>query len=441
MRRALALLAGGLCACDPGGAQRATLDGFVRDALGVDAGPADVEPVDAAPVDAEPVDATTPDTAIPPDATPPDAAFSPDAIAPGPDAGPPPLDGERVVVVFEGAVALDDTTGFLLDPPLGPGEALFLEAKGAPNRLYQITGVDDATGPRIGEPAGGQTSRTSANPETATALLPNTDAPFEPDSPLGGELRVQVRALGGGDGLVDLRAFRVRRPAARLRVQVLVPPAAEFAGAADALVVFADALAERCTERFGLDVDVAVTTLAPAAPTELFVDAATGDLSGFSTLAAALPGALGPGLRLYLVDQIHDGPDRIGGLSGGLPAPAIPGQGAADVTAVRARLLPDFPEAVADAGSHELGHALGLWHTTEPFGDRADPIGDTPVCPAVCDTNGDGALFARECGGRAAGEAPCRGTADNFMFWTLGGDWQATDGQRRVVARHPVGTD
>jgi hypothetical protein len=435
--RRAALLGAWLCAC--GGGEHTSLDAATPDAGAHDARPEDATPLADSPsrlsdaslfADARPVDAGAPDAA-PPDAAVPDAE-PPDGAVP---------DGERVVVVFEGEVALDDMTPFTLAPPLGPEEALFLEARGAPDAVYQFTAVDDARGPRIGEPAGGAVSRTSANPETATALLPNTDAPFDAASALGGELRVQVRALGGGAGRVMLRALRVRRPAAALRVQVVVPSTAEFAGAADALVTFADALASRCTERFGVEVTVETTTLGPAAPTELFIESAAGDLGGFSTLAAALPEDLGPGLRLYLVDQIHDGVDRIGGLSGGLPAPASPGRGAAEVTAVRAKLLPDFPEAVADAGTHELGHALGLWHTTEPFGDRADPLEDTPTCPLVCDTNGDGALFARECGGRAEGEAPCRGTADNFMFWTLGGDWVATPGQRQVVRRHPAGTD
>lgn len=440
MRRGAALLGAWLAAC--GVPESARSDAAAADAAATDARGRDARPTDGVADRTDVVSDAAPEpdaVSIPPDAGPdaaPDARPASDAA---PDAARP--DGERVAVAFEGEVALDDTTRFMLTPPLGPGEALFLEARGAADGVYQFTAIDDASGPRVGEPAGATLSRTSANPETATALLPNTDAPFDAASAVGGELRVQVRALGGGAGRVTLRALRVRRPAARLDVQVVVPPAAAFAGAADALVTFADALAARCSERFGVEVTVETTALAPGAPAELFIESAAGDLSGFSTLAEALPDDLGPGLRLYLVDQIHDGVDRIGGLSGGLPAPASPGRGAADVTALRAKLLPDFPEAVADAGTHELGHALGLWHTTEPFGDRVDPISDTPVCPLVCDTNGDGALFARECGGRAEGEAPCRGTADNFMFWTLGGDWQATEGQRQVVRRHPIGTD
>lgn len=58
--------------------------------------------------------------------------------------------------------------------------------------------------------------------------------------------------------------------------------------------------------------------------------------------------------------------------------------------------------------AHEIGHQIGLFHTTEAEGGN-DPIDDTPDCTLDQDTDGDGELTAEECvdlDGR------------NFMFWT-----------------------
>lgn len=54
---------------------------------------------------------------------------------------------------------------------------------------------------------------------------------------------------------------------------------------------------------------------------------------------------------------------------------------------------------------HELGHFLGLFHTTENDGSVFEPLQDTPSC--TTDTNGDGVFEPSEC--LIAGE--------NIMFW------------------------
>lgn len=54
---------------------------------------------------------------------------------------------------------------------------------------------------------------------------------------------------------------------------------------------------------------------------------------------------------------------------------------------------------------HELGHFLGLFHTTETDGSVFEPLEDTPVCDT--DTNGDGFFEPSEC--------PIAG--ENIMFW------------------------
>jgi hypothetical protein len=64
---------------------------------------------------------------------------------------------------------------------------------------------------------------------------------------------------------------------------------------------------------------------------------------------------------------------------------------------------------VGDTITHEIGHSIGLFHTTEESGLFHDPIADTPECLPEHDTNGDGVLTVDECEDR---------DGYNFMFWT-----------------------
>lgn len=60
--------------------------------------------------------------------------------------------------------------------------------------------------------------------------------------------------------------------------------------------------------------------------------------------------------------------------------------------------------------AHEVGHYLGLFHTTEKSGNGFDPLSDTPECDrGVYDTDGDGAVSAAEC---SSADGP------NLMFWS-----------------------
>lgn len=82
--------------------------------------------------------------------------------------------------------------------------------------------------------------------------------------------------------------------------------------------------------------------------------------------------------------------------------------------------------------AHEVGHQLGLFHTTEAGGDSHDVIDDTPECrQGTYDSNGDGELTAEEC--EDADGA-------NFMFWTAGDSPQdgMTATQALVLNRSPL---
>ncbi len=61
--------------------------------------------------------------------------------------------------------------------------------------------------------------------------------------------------------------------------------------------------------------------------------------------------------------------------------------------------------------AHEIGHQLGLFHTTEDDGVEHDILDDTPFCGIENDTDGDGQVGAEEC-------ADFDG--HNVMFWVSG---------------------
>ena len=310
-------------------------------------------------------------------------------------------------------------------------DAVLLQARGEPGRLYRIIDVRGPDGVLVDE-TGDAPLRTSTNPEVATALLPNDDDPAHALVP--GEYRFRVQAEGPEAGL-EAEAWLVSGDGARLQIDLLLPPDTGRAVDDPAVEAMARALVGQLRAAFEVEADVQVLALRADAPAELDVD---GRLNGLAELARFAPAEGGGAVDVYLMDQVRVDGDAQGGLTGGLPAPLGMRGTAASVVAVRTPLLDDFPSAVADLVVHEVGHALGLYHTTEPFGDRHDPLADTPECPLACDANGDGVLLARECGARDSGAPPCRGASDNLMFWTLGGLRVSSEGQRGVVHRHPA---
>jgi hypothetical protein len=128
---------------------------------------------------------------------------------------------------------------------------------------------------------------------------------------------------------------------------------------------------------------------------------------------ATVPNAL----RVLLVDDFIGGFGTLG-FSTGIPGPiATPDTGASAVTLSldghRGRDGTLDTDLLGETIAHEVGHQLGLFHTTEAGGDSFDILADTPECPAGrFDSNGDGQVTARECGERDGA---------NFMFWVTAG--------------------
>ena len=66
-------------------------------------------------------------------------------------------------------------------------------------------------------------------------------------------------------------------------------------------------------------------------------------------------------------------------------------------------------QLLGETAAHEMGHQLGLFHTTEMGGTVFDILTDTPECSNSRDNDGDGKMSAEECEDYGA---------DNIMFWT-----------------------
>ncbi len=88
---------------------------------------------------------------------------------------------------------------------------------------------------------------------------------------------------------------------------------------------------------------------------------------------------------------------------------------------------------MGETTAHEMGHHLGLFHTTELNGRLFDILPDTPICPrATRDRNRDGIMSLMECRGL---------DANNLMFWTGNGiirQTGITPDQAHVVNFSPI---
>jgi hypothetical protein len=138
----------------------------------------------------------------------------------------------------------------------------------------------------------------------------------------------------------------------------------------------------------------------------------------------APPGAM----DIFVVEELGVGGEGLFALSGSIPVPpvATPHSG----VLVSAALIAHDPLWAGQVIAHEVGHALGLYHTTERSsagGAIHDLLDDTPACPAAADVDHDGTLDARECDGQDGG---------NLMFWaTARGATQLTAGQAAMARR------
>jgi hypothetical protein len=163
------------------------------------------------------------------------------------------------------------------------------------------------------------------------------------------------------------------------------------------------------------------------------IDPALGSDSPMLGQALALSSAAPAGaLTLVVVGDVSlAGPGyQLWALSGGIPVPPVQGTSRSGVV-VSAVLVRHDPVWAGQVMAHEIGHALGLYHTTEPDLTAEgvavhDQLGDTPDCPAAVPGD-DRTLTAAAC-------EPF--DAANLMFWaTARGATTLTEAQGDIARR------
>lgn len=245
-----------------------------------------------------------------------------------------------------------------------------------------------------------------------------------------GRQRLRFTALDGagvvGDEDVTVRLY-TRAPATGGALSI------DFFFAADALddatqaSPLGDALAARVAALYaqvGLEVaDYTVGTLGIGGSDLVLADGRP-TAASLATLERALAaaGARPHAVHLVIARALDDGNGPVAGYALGLPGPFAPDRPTAAVlVSAQPFVSPSTGEldsaAMGVTCAHEIGHYLGLYHTSERDGTAHDPIADTPECDGsgICDD------------------------ATNIMFWTGGGARsKLTPGQGAVMRSHPL---
>lgn len=131
-----------------------------------------------------------------------------------------------------------------------------------------------------------------------------------------------------------------------------------------------------------------------------------------STTSALISQGSTDTVNLFFVEDQSSGESATYGVSGGLPGPmgiASSWNGALNFLTAHATGTTLNSQLLGETAAHEMGHWLGLYHTSESTGISFDPLSDTVECPISRDNDSDGKVYPEECDGYGA---------DNVMFWT-----------------------
>ncbi len=126
-----------------------------------------------------------------------------------------------------------------------------------------------------------------------------------------------------------------------------------------------------------------------------------------------------PSVNIFFVRMIEGAL----GIASGVPGPhGMNGTGASGV-AISVDFLPDT-SILGMVLAHEIGHFMGLFHTSELDGTFSEPLTDTAECGPDRDADLDGFLLPDEC---------IDAGADNVMFWA--GEGRALSPQQADLMR------
>ena len=252
--------------------------------------------------------------------------------------------------------------------------------------------------------------------------------------PGSGTLDVEVYLATGSTSVLPSAAAAAASPQVARWKQTLAAYLAN-AGIALGQVTFHD-VADDAKSRYAANGQVDVSSSDPcSAMSRLFTSAGLPRRAVSVFLADVLvaPSSAGGAFKIVGVDGSIPGPS---GFPGTIYSGAIVGLEDFGFETVRGACARSAPVAIGSCGTdrtayvaaHEIGHWLGLFHTTESDGTFFDPLGDTAPCPchacaptaaeqaACADVNpkGTSAVTNAWC----VASASCGG-GQNLMFWLL----------------------
>jgi hypothetical protein len=355
-------------------------------------------------------------------------------------AAAPPADPSVVSTLDLGPVSIPPSglsDGVAFDVPAGAlGLVIHARGPGGAGKLSLDVTQDGAVRCSYLAPLASESPMLPALGEVAIAL-PNGTAGLGRE--LGGHYVVRVFHDGGALTPVMLSATFKTAPG-KLAEQRLPLTLVLVGDVARGPVDDALDVAQGIWARAGVELDVApevVTVSGAEAAPFASIDVTDGpDAAGLSALFALSTRVPAGRVALFIVPRLSErsptGGLPIYGTSGGVPIPVV-GGGPHSGVAVAAETARTDTRAAGIAIAHELGHALGLFHTTEPSGQGFDSLDSTPRCGADRDSNHDGVVEPSECAGAGA---------DNLMFWALGSDTPTLTGEQAELLRrspHTVG--
>lgn len=139
-------------------------------------------------------------------------------------------------------------------------------------------------------------------------------------------------------------------------------------------------------------------------------------------------------MNVFIIDEIVSDENGFATLGEASSIPIVPAHESLNSVGgvVISGLLMESNRRFAETIAHEVGHALGLMHTTEQDGNEFDPLMDTKKCTLNQDRDDSMEVSAEEC---------ITWGADNLMFWTPPNDPniqqnQLTNDQQFVMYNH-----